>query len=167
MAVKANAAYEASRNADDLLARWRERVEGGDGKRGKQVLAEKSEAACMRCHKVKGDGGDVGPDLADVAKKMGREYVLRAIVDPNAEIAKGYYNVMVTLSNGSVIAGLATNETSKELALRNPADGKLQRVKKPAIKERVSLPSAMPPGLGEILTKSELRDLVQYLSTLK
>jgi hypothetical protein len=35
------------------------------------------------------------------------------------------------------------------------------------VKERASLPSAMPPGMGEVLTKRELRDLVQYLSTLK
>ncbi|MEQ1852950.1 MAG: c-type cytochrome, partial [Chthoniobacteraceae bacterium] len=161
------AAYEAARKADDPLSRWRECLEGGDGKSGKRIFAEKAEAACMRCHKVKGEGGDVGPDLADTGKKMGREYVLRAIVDPNSEIAKGYDNVMVTLTDGNIVAGLATTESAAELALKNPADGKLQRVKKAAIKERMSLPSAMPPGLGEVLTKRELRDLVQYLSTLK
>jgi quinoprotein glucose dehydrogenase len=161
------AAFEAARKADDPLARWRECVEGGDGKIGKQIFAEKSEAACMRCHKVKGVGGEVGPDLADVGKKMGREYVLRAIVDPNAEIAKGYDNVMVTLKDGNIVAGLLSTETADELALKNPADGKLQRVKKSAVKERASLPSAMPPGLGDILGKRALRDVVQYLSTLK
>jgi quinoprotein glucose dehydrogenase len=116
---------------------------------------------------VKGDGGDVGPDLAETGKKMGREYVLRSIVDPNAVIAKGYDNVMVTLNDGSIVAGLLSTETSGELALKNPADGKLQRVKKSTVKERMSLPSAMPPGLGDILGKRALRDVVQYLSTLK
>jgi len=160
-------AFEAARKADDPLARWRECFEGGDSKAGKEIFAEKAEAACMRCHKVKGDGGDVGPELADLAKRMGREYVLRGIVDPNAVIAKGYDNVMVTLKDGSLVAGLLASETSAELALKNPADGKLQRVKKSAVKERISLPSAMPPGLGEILGKRALRDVVQYLSTLK
>ena len=65
------------------------------------------------------------------------------------------------------MAGLLNAETVEELALKNPADGKLQRVKKSTVKERTSLPSAMPPGMGEILTKREMRDLVQYLSTLK
>ncbi len=161
------AAYEASRKADDSLARWRECLEGGDGKVGKQIFAEKAEAACMRCHAVKKVGGDVGPDLAEVGKKMGREYVLRAIVDPNAEIAKGYDNVMVTMKDGDIIAGLLSAETADELALKNPADGKLQQVRKSAVKERASLPSAMPPGLGDILGKRALRDVVQYLSTLK
>ena len=107
---------------------------------------------------VEGEGGDVGPDLAEVGKKMGREYVLRSIVDPNAVIAKGYDNVMVTLKNGEIVAGLLSAETADEIALKNPADAKLQRVKKANVKERASLPSAMPPGLGDILGKRALRD---------
>jgi quinoprotein glucose dehydrogenase len=161
------AAYETTRKADDPLARWRECLEGGESKAGKQIFAEKAEAACMRCHKVKGEGGDVGPDLAEVGKKMGREYVLRSIVDPNAVIAKGYDNIMVTLKKGDIVAGLLSAETADELTLKNPADAKLQRIKKSDVKERMSLPSAMPPGMGEILTKRELRDVVQYLSALK
>ncbi len=161
------ATFEAARKADDPLSRWRECLEGGDGKTGKQIFREKAEAACMRCHKVKGEGGDVGPELAEVGKKMGREYVLRSIVDPNAVIAKGYDNVMVTLQKGDIVAGLLSAETADELTLKNPADGKSQHVKKTDVKERASLPSAMPPGMGEVLTKRELRDLVQYLSTLK
>ncbi|MEO6739195.1 MAG: HEAT repeat domain-containing protein, partial [Chthoniobacteraceae bacterium] len=161
------AAFESARKADDPLSRWRECLEGGDGKIGKQIFREKAEAACMRCHKVKGEGGDVGPDLAEVGKKMGREYVLRSIVDPNAVIAKGYDNVMVTMKHGEIVAGLLSTETADDIALKNPADGKLQRVKKSDVKERASLPSAMPPGMGEILGKRALRDVVQYLSTLK
>jgi len=161
------AAFEAARKADDPLSRWRECMEGGDGKTGKQIFAEKAEAACMRCHKVKGEGGDVGPELAEVGKKMGREYLLRAIVDPNAEIAKGYDNVMVTLNSGDIFVGLLSAETADKLTLKNPADAKLQHVKKADVKERASLPSAMPPGMGDILGKRALRDVVQYLSTLK
>ncbi len=161
------AAFEATRKAEDPLARWRECIEGGDSKAGRIVFAEKAEAACMRCHMVKGEGGDVGPDLAETGKQFGREYVLRSIVDPNAEITKGYDNVMVTLKSGDITAGLLSAETADELTLKNPADAKLQRVRKADVKERVSLPSAMPPGMGEVLTKRELRDLVQYLSALK
>jgi len=161
------AAFEATRKAADPLSRWRECLEGGDGKAGRQIFAEKAEAACMRCHKVKGEGGDVGPDLAEVGKKMGREYVLQSIVDPNAVIAKGYDNVMVTLKKGDIIAGLLSAETADDITLKNPADGKSQHVKKADVKERASLPSAMPPGLGDILGKRALRDVVQYLSTLK
>ena len=74
---------------------------------------------------------------------------------------------MVTLKDGSIVAGLLSAESADDIALKNPADGKLQRVKKSAVKERMSLPSAMPPGMGDILGKRALRDVVQYLSTLK
>ena len=46
-------------------------------------------------------------------------------------------------------------------------DGSPQRVKKSTIKERAAAPSAMPPGLGDVLGKRALRDLVEYLATLK
>ena len=51
-------------------------------------------------------------------------------MDPNAVIAKGYDNVMVTLKKGDIVAGLLSAETADELTLKNPADAKLQRVKK-------------------------------------
>ena len=53
------AAYEKSRAASDPLANWRECLEGGDSKLGKEIFYEKAEAACLRCHKIKGEGGDV------------------------------------------------------------------------------------------------------------
>jgi quinoprotein glucose dehydrogenase len=59
--VKAKlAAFEQARKADDPLARWRECLEGGDAKLGREIFYEKAEAGCLRCHKVKGEGGDVG-----------------------------------------------------------------------------------------------------------
>ena len=35
------------------------------------------------------------------------------------------------------------------------------------IKERTTVPSAMPPGLGDVLGKRALRDVIEYLSTVK
>ena len=161
------AAFEQTRKADDPRARWRECIEGGDAKAGRVIFAEKNEAGCQRCHAVAKNGGDVGPDLAGIAAKHDRAFLLRSIVEPNADIAPGYENVLVTLKSGDVLAGLTTKEDADTLTLKNVADGKLQPVKKADIKERTKLPSAMIPGLGEILTKRELRDLIEYLATLK
>jgi hypothetical protein len=41
------------------------------------------------------------------------------------------------------------------------------KVAKSAVKQRERGPSAMPEGLGDQLTPFELRDLVEYLATLK
>ena len=159
--------WDKMRPKNDPLAAWRECLEGGDAKAGRELFAEKAEVACFRCHAVAKQGGDVGPDLAGVATRHDRAYLLQSILDPNAEIAQGYENLLVTLTDGNVVAGLATSETADTLTLKNVADGKLQAVKKSTIKERQKLPSAMPPGLADALGKHGTRDLVEYLSTLK
>lgn len=161
------AAFNANRSATDPLAAWRECLEGGDSKLGREIFAEKAEAGCMRCHKVKGEGGDVGPDLVGFGQKHDRAYILRAIIDPNATIAPGFENVMLTLKDGNVIAGLLNAEDNDQLTLASLADGSKQKVKKGDIKERIAVPSAMPPGLGEVLGKRDLRHVVEYLSKLK
>jgi quinoprotein glucose dehydrogenase len=159
--------FENTRKAGDPLGAWRECIEGGDARLGREIFYEKAEAGCLRCHKVKGEGGDVGPDMAGIAARMDREALLRAIVDPNASIAPGYENVLVTLADGSMVAGLLGAEDASTLTLKSIADGTPQKVEKANVKERMSVPSAMPPGLGEVLGKRGLRDLVAYLATLK
>lgn len=165
--VKAKlAAYEQSRKAGDPLAAWRECLEGGNSKLGKEVFYEKAEAACLRCHKIKGEGGDVGPDLATANKD--REYILRSIVDPNAMIAPGFENVMFTLTDEkTILAGLLVAEDATTVTIKSLTDGSTQKTEKTKIKERISVPSAMPPGLGEVLGKRDLRDVVEFLAKQK
>lgn len=161
------AAFEAKREATDPLGRWRECLEGGDAKLGREIFTEKAEAACMRCHKVKGEGGDVGPDLAGIGKKHDRAYILTSIVDPNAAIAPGFENVMLSLNNGGLAAGIVSAENATEITLTQLGDGSKVKVKKADVKQRDKVPSAMPPGLGEILGKRDLRNVVEFLATLK
>ena len=142
-------------------------MEGGDAKVGREIFFEKAEAACLRCHKVKGEGGDVGPDLAGVGKKYDREYLLRSIVEPSALIAPGYDNVMLTLNDGSIAAGILSAEDSTHVTLKSVVDGAPQKVEKTKIKERTAVPSAMPPGLADVLGRRGLRDVMEYLATLK
>jgi quinoprotein glucose dehydrogenase len=160
-------AWIQSRNGNDLLTNWRECLEGGDAKIGREIFYEKAEAACLRCHKVKGEGGDVGPDLAGIGQKQNREYILRSIVDPNAAIAPGFENVMITLTDGSIAAGILSAEDVAAVTLKSLADGTPQKIAKAKIKERTAVPSAMPPGLGDVLGKRGLRDVVEFLATLK
>ena len=161
------ATFNAARKQGDPLAAWRECLDGGDAKIGKDVFYEKAEAACMRCHKVKGEGGDVGPDMAGVGTRHDRAFILQSIVDPNAVIAPGYENVMVTLKDGNIVAGLMSAEDANSLTLKSLTDGKPQRVAKADVKERTGVPSAMPPGLAEILGKRDLRNVVEFLADLK
>jgi hypothetical protein len=44
---------------------------------------------CGACHKIAGQEGQVGPDLTAIGKTRDREYLRRAIVDPDADVPPG------------------------------------------------------------------------------
>jgi quinoprotein glucose dehydrogenase len=166
-ALKAKvAAYQASLPASDDLANFRWAFLGGNADEGKKVFFEKPEASCVRCHKVNGEGGEIGPDLGKIAAVKNREYLLDSVVHPNKEIAKGYESVIVTLKNGNEVAGMLKGETGTELEINSPEDGPV-KVKKADIKERIKGPSGMLEGLPDLISKRDLRNIVEYLSTLK
>ena len=141
--------------AVDPLAKWNECLQGGNAKAGRQIFSEMAEAACMRCHSIKGEGGDVGPDLAGIGQRHDRMYILQSIVDPNAVIAPGYENVVLSLQNGDTVVGILNKETADQLLITSLVDGKKQEVKKSTVKDRMNAPSPMPPGLGRSARASE------------
>jgi quinoprotein glucose dehydrogenase len=160
------AKFETTRKVNDRLAQWRECLEGGDSKRGELVFWEHA-AGCVRCHRIKEVGGDVGPELNGVGKRMTREQILEAIVDPNASIAAGYENVLLEKTNGELISGVLVSEGADELSVKNLEDGGVVKVKRNDIKERTRGPSPMTPDLATLLGKRNLRDLVEYLAGLR
>ncbi len=167
-AVKALVAqYDAAvATSTDPLAPYREALAGGDARRGESIFRNQPVMACIRCHRAGADGGDAGPNLAEVGKKYSREYLLESIVKPNLHIAPGFDTIVVTLKNGEVAAGIVANETAAELSLRN-TENKVVTVKKTDIAKREGAPSAMPEIYGTILTRRELRDVVEYMVSLK
>ena len=160
------AKFEASRSKTDHLANYRESLLGGDADSGRKVFMYKAEVSCLRCHKIKGEGGEVGPDLSGIGARQKRDYILESIVDPNKQIAKGFESVIITLTNGRTVVGIVKAEDAKEVKLMN-ADGQLIVVPKDKIDERKTGKSAMPEDIVKHLSKSEVRDLVEFLSGLK
>lgn len=56
---------------------------------------------CGMCHKVAEQVGEVGPDLIQIGGKRDREYLRRAILNPNADIAEGYEKDMMPADYGT------------------------------------------------------------------
>jgi quinoprotein glucose dehydrogenase len=104
--------------------------------------------------------------LSDIGLKQKRGYLLEALVDPNKQIAKGFESVQVATSEGEVILGVFKSEDDKTLRLMNK-DGGIMIIPKEDIEDRAVGKSAMPGDLVKQLTKADVRDLVEYLSTLK
>jgi quinoprotein glucose dehydrogenase len=163
---KALAEYEASRPKDKSVAAYREALVGGDAEAGRAIFFEKSEVSCLRCHKVNGSGGEVGPELAGIGSKQKREYLLESIVDPNKDIAKGFESIVLVLSDGQTKTGILKSEDAKVVRLMT-AEGQLIAVPKDQIDERRRGISAMPADLVDKMSRSELRDLVEFLAGLK
>jgi quinoprotein glucose dehydrogenase len=158
-------AYRTGQGTNELSG-WRETLHGGDEADGRKIFYERAEAGCFRCHKVSGEGGDVGPELAGIAAQKGREYLLESILYPNKHIATGFETLNVTMKGGVSHFGMKKAEDERILTLNSPEDGEV-RLPKPDIVQRGTGMSAMPEGIGALLTKREVRDLMEFLSTAK
>ena len=158
--------YRATLPKDDHLAQWREGFYGGNAAAGKRTYYERYDVACQRCHKLNGQGGEGGPDLTGIGSRATREYLLESIVFPNRQIAKGFENATIVLQDGRNFAGIVQSETNNELVLNSPEDG-VMKLRKTEIKSRDRTMSGMPEEFSFALSRQELRNLVEFLASLK
>ncbi len=135
----------------------------GDAANGHEV----AKRACFVCHKLYGEGADVGPDLSGVGRSS-LEALLHNIIDPNEVVGNGYGTTEVELKDGRSVTGRIVEDAPTRLRLvaSGPTEYILARTEiaeasgKPAI--RTSELSLMPEGLEQISDK-DLRDLVWFL----
>ena len=160
-------AYNQWKLPQDHLTPYREALFGGNADRGRKIFYENAAVGCTRCHHVGNDGGgNAGPVLDGIATRQPREYLLESIVFPNQQIAPGFESVTVTMKNGASYAGLVKGESVSELVLLSPEEGEV-RLARAEIRDRARGLSGMPEGLGQLLSRQELRDVVEFLGTLK
>jgi quinoprotein glucose dehydrogenase len=89
--------------------------------------------------------------------------LLESILHPNRRIAAGYETVVLTLGDGETRAGIVRDEQNGMVRLQTAAEGEFQ-IPAARIRGRDRAASAMPEGLGELMTRGELRDLIEALS---
>jgi mono/diheme cytochrome c family protein len=61
------------------------------------------EYACEGCHTITEEAGDIGPNLAAIGVTRDREYIRRALLNPNADIAEGYEADFMPADLGEVL----------------------------------------------------------------
>ena len=151
----------------DPVAPFRVALEGGDVAAGMNLFLRHPVMQCVRCHRRDdGPGGEAGPQLAGIGARESREYILQSIIKPSAKIAAGFEIVTVTKKNGEAVVGTLAHRDDKLVRLRS---GETEVIEIPAadIKSVESAPSAMPEIAALVLTKAEIRDLVEAVSSLK
>ena len=67
-------------------------LQGGDPEKGRDIFQTSITGQCMRCHRVGNSRStgittaEVGPDLTTVGSRRDREYLLRSLLNPSADI---------------------------------------------------------------------------------
>lgn len=153
--------------ADPELAPWFDALYGGDASRGNWIFRNNNSVSCLRCHKSNNDDpGVVGPDLRGLAARSTRLQILESIVEPNRKISNGYQSTVFELNNNTVLSGRVESEDAKIIKVRK-ADNSLVEIPPADVRERRNDISAMPEGMSRFLTKIDVRDLIEFLATLK
>lgn len=120
------------------------------------------DALCAVCHRLRGRGQAVGPDL-DMTGAKPAAWLLANILDPAQTVESRYRGWNVTLSDGSAVAGVIAAETVNNLVLRLPG-GAEHPVLRSAIKTMEPLPgSLMPTGFESVLPPPAMADLIRYI----
>jgi len=160
--------FESSADPADSLSRFEWALAGGDAAAGRALFVGHPAAQCIRCHTVGERGGTAGPKLSHVSapdRKTDRRFLLESLVSPNENIAPGFGTATLVLTSGKIVAGTIKSEDDQALTLVTPQNEVLQ-VPHSEIDERAATTSAMP-SVANVLTLRELRDLVEYLATLR
>ncbi len=153
------------KNNSNTTDAYKETLYGGKWWQGRTVFNNNAAAQCVRCHAVKGAGGAVGPALDNIGNVLTREQILEALIEPSKRLAPGFGTITVTLKDGQTVIGILEHEDDKELIIRTSAAEPME-IAVSRIKSRKNSISAMPAA-GKLISKRELRDLVEYLSNLK
>jgi putative heme-binding domain-containing protein len=137
-------------------------LKGGSWARGRELFFG-DRARCSRCHRVRGEGGRIGPDLSNLPQ---RDYasVLRDVREPSAAINPDYIAYVVHLTDGKVLTGVPRTENGKLILGDNT--GKEVVLDRDRIEAMDPAPvSVMPEGLDKALGADCMRDLMTFLLT--
>ena len=117
---------------------------------------------CAKCHKLFGEGGEVGPDLTGY-ERTNAMYWMENIIDPSAVIREEYVTFIVQTTDGRTLQGIVAAQDKTTVTLRDQ-ENRTARIARAKIEEmRASPISLMPEGQMKDLGDKQVRDLFAYL----
>jgi putative heme-binding domain-containing protein len=130
----------------------------------KGALIFDGKGGCRGCHMIRGKGGVLGPDLSHIGVARSMVQLHEAIAKPSERPTEGYTGVEVTTRTGTVIKGVAKDNTNYNISVLD-AKGTLHVLRKVDLKAVVfAKESPMPADYAKRLSKEEMNDLIAFLS---
>jgi putative heme-binding domain-containing protein len=135
---------------------------------------------CVQCHAIRANGGVLGPDLTDIGARRNREYLRRALLEPQAEIPESFLQyrwytiipdnfllVRVVTAKGEKITGARLNEDPFSIQIRD-LEGRMRSFFKADLVElHKDWGKSIMPSYRDVLSDEELNELVTYLLSLR
>ncbi len=132
----------------------------GNAVTGKSIFM----ATCGACHKLFGEGQNVGPDITG-SNRADLNYLLENVLDPNAVIGKAYQLNVFTMKDGRVMSGVIKDENTAAVKIAMMGGVEFTLPVADIAKREVSKLSTMPEGLFDALPPEMVVDLVKYLQS--
>jgi putative heme-binding domain-containing protein len=134
------------------------RMAKSDRLRGEVVFRRE----CQSCHKLNGQGRDIGPNLATIRNRAADEILLH-VLDPNREVAPNFVAYTVVTTSGRTQSGLVQSEDASRVVILL-ATGATEEFSRAEIEELAPTnQSLMPVGLEMRITTDEMADLITFL----
>ncbi len=163
--VRENVRTYAERQKQRLAA-FEPLLSGGDAHRGRAIFYG-PVVGCSTCHRINREGGWVGPDLTKVgAIRSGRD-LLESVLFPSSTFAQGYVPYSVVTKSGQEAGGVLAEQSAADIVLRDSSGAERRFQREEVAELRPLNVSIMPEGLGDALTRDQLRDLLAFLQSLK
>lgn len=131
----------------------------GDPKRGVEVYKK----LCAQCHKMHGEGEEVGPDITSNGRAS-FEQLLSNVFDPSLVIGPGYEAVTVETVRGRSLSGLLVEDSPTRVVLKVQGGKQEVIARKDVEKQEKSKLSLMPEDVEKQLKPQEIADLFSFLA---
>ncbi|MFM8706496.1 MAG: c-type cytochrome, partial [Planctomycetia bacterium] len=150
---------EPPANREPLVVSYRASLPGqGDAAAGKAIFRQQ----CAACHRVDGEGREIGPALSAV-KARGPEAFLLGILDPNREALPGYLAHAAVTGDGRVVTGIVVAQSDGSVTLRT-AEGTDTTIPRDDLESFTNTKrSLMPEGFEKTIDARGMADLIAYL----
>jgi putative heme-binding domain-containing protein len=146
---------------EEVIAGMRKLLRSRPGDPHAGVLVFKK--LCGQCHKIHGEGEDVGPDITQNGRAS-FEQLLSNVFDPSLVIGSAYQATTVATTDGRVLTGLLAEEGPARVVLKTQG-GKQEVIAREEVEAMKIIPlSLMPEELEKQLSEQELRDLFSFLT---